>query len=72
MEKHNVAVWSSDTTEGLETMIRDFFNDPYTKILNVSHSTCWDHEKKYVVFSVAVAYSYVDNPDEQGPPEGNI
>lgn len=57
MEKQFVAFWESDTSEGLEAMIREFIKDGDIRIINVSYSTCYDGERKYVLHSAALAYA---------------
>ena len=69
MEKYGIVVWSSDSIEGLEKLVRDHINEQYDRIINVSHSSCWNPQENKMVFSVAVAYSYVKTPDMDGPPE---
>jgi hypothetical protein len=60
MKKTMVNFYSSDTTEGLDNMIGSFLNREQVEVINVSLSSCYDYEKKYVVYSAAIAFSWED------------
>lgn len=59
MRKQSVYTFESDSAEGLDRLIQDNIEDlPDLRIINVSHSTTWDEEKKYVVYSACIALEY--------------
>ena len=61
---YQVSMFQSDSTDGLDQMLSDFLKDGSVKVINVSHSSCWDAEHKYISYSVAVAYEYAEEGDK--------